>query len=48
VVVASGLDALTILRWCEDHLSGPEWQVAIELRENLPRSPAGKILQKYM
>jgi long-chain acyl-CoA synthetase len=48
VVVAPDLDVSAVRQWCLDHL--PPWQCPthIELRPELPRSPAGKILQKYL
>jgi acyl-CoA synthetase (AMP-forming)/AMP-acid ligase II len=48
VVVAPGLGMSDIRSWCADHLPLEQQPAIIELRDALPRSPAGKILQKYM
>lgn len=48
VIVAPGVGEQTLRDWCREHLCVPEQLFTIELRDDLPRSPAGKILQKYM
>lgn len=48
VLVAPGLDASTAQHWCRAHLP-PSWQpVRIAIVDALPRSPAGKVLHKYL
>ena len=48
IVVAPDLDVSAVRQWCLDHLPPPHCPTHIELRAELPRSPAGKILQKYL
>jgi long-chain acyl-CoA synthetase len=48
VVVAPGQDAETLRQWCRDRLPSEYRPNLIELWDELPRSPAGKILHKYM
>jgi acyl-coenzyme A synthetase/AMP-(fatty) acid ligase len=48
VVVAPDLNAATVRQWCLDHLPPSHCPTHIELCSELPRSPAGKILQKYL
>jgi long-chain acyl-CoA synthetase len=48
VVAAPGLEAEAVRAWCRDHLPREQQPAAVEIRENLPRSPAGKVLHKYM
>lgn len=48
VVVAPALDAEAIRRWCRRHLPVDQVPARVELRDELPRSPAGKVLQRYL
>ena len=48
VVVAPGLEMREIEDWCRRQLPPEQQPAVLELREELPRSPAGKILQKYL
>jgi long-chain acyl-CoA synthetase len=48
VVVAPDLEVSTVRQWCLDHLPPSQCPTHIELCSELPRSPAGKILQKYL
>jgi len=48
MVVAPGLDLDTVQAWIAKRLSHLIRDVIVELVDELPRSPAGKILQKYM
>ncbi|HEX6506052.1 MAG TPA: fatty acid--CoA ligase family protein, partial [Chloroflexota bacterium] len=47
-VVAPTLSEPDIQRWCSDHLPEAHRPKRIVLLRELPRSPAGKILQKYL
>ena len=48
VVVAPDVHVADIRRWCREHLPPDVEPAFIELRAGLPRSPAGKILVKYL
>lgn len=48
VVVAPQLDTLALRQWCREHLSSAQQPALLELRDALPRSPAGKVLHKEM
>lgn len=48
VVVAPGLEHETVRAWCRERLAAGQTPAVIEMRDELPRSPAGKILHKYM
>jgi acyl-CoA synthetase (AMP-forming)/AMP-acid ligase II len=37
-----------LLAWCRSHLAQHEVPAELDLRSELPRSPAGKVLQKYL
>ena len=48
VVVAASLDAAAVLGQLRERVSPAELPDLIEVRSELPRSPAGKILRKYL
>jgi acyl-coenzyme A synthetase/AMP-(fatty) acid ligase len=48
VVIAPDMQAVDIRRWSQEHLPPVAEPSVIELRPELPRSPAGKILVKYL
>jgi long-chain acyl-CoA synthetase len=48
LVVTGDVRLQDLLRWSKDHLAGLGGHVLVELRQDLPRSPAGKLLRKYL
>ncbi|MGI8827437.1 MAG: class I adenylate-forming enzyme family protein [Chloroflexota bacterium] len=48
IVVGPGLEQAAVRAWCRSRLAAEEVPQIIEMRDHLPRSPAGKILQKYL
>ncbi len=48
VVVAPGLERAEIESWCGRALPDLRGAIHVEVLDTLPRSPAGKVLQKYM
>jgi long-chain acyl-CoA synthetase len=48
VVVAPETHVADIRSWCRDRLPAGAEPTFVELRDELPRSPAGKILLKYL
>lgn len=48
VVAASGTDLRTVKKWVRERLPDSHRFLSIELIDELPRSPAGKVLQKYL
>jgi len=48
VIESSSLRVADVERWCRVHLPDAQRPDVVEVLPQLPRSPAGKILQKYM
>lgn len=48
VVVAPELDLTVVREWCREHLAPEEQPTLLELRDALPRSPAGKVLHREL
>jgi long-chain acyl-CoA synthetase len=48
VVRDAGLSDRELIRYCREHLAGFKVPQIVECREEIPRSPLGKVLRKYL
>jgi long-chain acyl-CoA synthetase len=48
IVAAEGIDKMMVIQHCRKHLADFKVPKAVELLNELPRSPTGKVLRKYL
>jgi long-chain acyl-CoA synthetase len=49
VVVSEGpVDAKDLIRYCQGRLARYKVPLLVELRDEIPKSPLGKVLRKYL